>query len=972
MKKLLSVFVLLVISFAVMANPVDVNTARAIGYGFLRTNTDLQIKGNVEQIDAAKIYRTESGVPCFYLFNMGQGYVIVSADDCASPILGYSDESIAYPDNLPDAMQEYLDAFIEQIQYGIEHHLAASEEIARQWDLVKTTGRITENRNAKAVTPLLPDQWNQDCYYNNLCPVDAAGSCGHTYVGCTGLAMGQIMHYWGYPIHGSGSTSYTPSGYPTQSVNFGATTYDWANMPNSLTSSSSATQIAATATMLWHCGVALHASYGSDGTGAYPTDVPNVLTTYFTYASDLSGQWKSNNTTWLNQCKASLDLSRPIHYSGWTNSGSGHSFVCDGYDDSDLLHFNWGWGGYSNGYFAVGALNVAGYQFNASNYAVFNIHPNTSTSYTVTATANPTNGGTITGAGTYNQGETCTLVATPNSGYTFTNWTENGTQVSTNATYSFTVTANRTLVANFALSTYTITATANPTNGGTITGAGTYNQGQTCTLVATPNSGYTFTNWTENGTQVSTNATYSFTVTANRTLVANFALSTYTITATANPTNGGTITGAGTYNQGQTCTLVATPSANYTFTNWMENGTQVSTSATYSFTVTANRTLVANFTRPTYTITATANPTNGGTITGAGTYNQGETCTLVATPSANHTFTNWTENGTQVSTNATYSFTVTANRNLVAHFSQNTYTITATASPTNGGTITGAGTYNYGQTCTLVATSNETYDFENWTLNGNVVSTDPSYSFTVTNNSSFVAHFAVKTFTVSVSADGEGTVSGGGTFSYGQTCAVTAHANTNYHFLYWTENATPVSYDLEYIFDVTSNRVLVAHFTIDTYDIMVTANPQEGGTVSGGGTFAVGEVVVVNVEPNSGYVFQGWYENGEVVSMEEAYSFTVEGNRNLVASLYYYEGVADHSGSDISVYPNPAHDYVNVEGDDIAEVRIYNALGQLVFSQSNDDSHQIRVNLSSVNSSICYMVVVTTNSGMIAKRVVID
>ena len=209
-------------------------------------------------------------------------------------------------------------------------------------------------------------------------------------------------------------------------------------------------------------------------------------------------------------------------------------------------------------------------------------------SYTINVSANPSNGGTVTGGGSYNQGQSCTVTATANNGFTFTNWTENGNVVSTQANYTFTVTGNRTLVANFQAQqqNYTITVSANPSNGGTVTGGGSYQQGQQCTVQATANTGYTFTNWTENGNVVSNNANYTFTVTGNRTLVANFTQQQFTITATANPSNGGTVTGSGTYTYGQSCTLSATPATGYTFLRWTKNGTQVSTNATYTFVVT--------------------------------------------------------------------------------------------------------------------------------------------------------------------------------------------------------------------------------------------------------------------------------------------------------------------------------------------------------------------------------------------------
>ena len=146
-------------------------------------------------------------------------------------------------------------------------------------------------------------------------------------------------------------------------------------------------------------------------------------------------------------------------------------------------------------------------------------------SYTIAVSANPSSGGTVSGGGTYQQGQSCTVTALANTGYTFLRWTENGSQVSTNANYTFTVSGNRTLVAQFQAQNYTISVSANPSNGGMVSGGGSYNYGQSCTVVASANSGYEFTNWTEGGSVVSNNASYSFTVSGNRTLVANFETS---------------------------------------------------------------------------------------------------------------------------------------------------------------------------------------------------------------------------------------------------------------------------------------------------------------------------------------------------------------------------------------------------------------------------------------------------------------
>ncbi len=438
------------------------------------------------------------------------------------------------------------------------------------------------------------------------------------------------------------------------------------------------------------------------------------------------------------------------------------------------------------------------------------------TSYNITVSANPTNGGTVTGGGTYQQGQSCTVHATANNGFTFTNWTENGNVVSTQANYTFTVTGNRTLVANFQSQqqSYTISVSANPSNGGSVTGGGTYQQGQQCTVSATAATGYTFLRWTENGSQVSTNPNYTFTVTGNRTLVAQFQQQNYNISVSANPSNGGTVTGGGAYHYGDNCTVIATPANGYTFLRWTENGNQVSNSANYTFTVTGNRTLVAQFQQQTYTITATADPTTGGTVTGGGTYNYGQNCTLTATPvTGYYIFINWTKNGQQVSTNQTYSFTVTESAQYVAHFELQTFDINVSANPSYAGTVEGGGTYNFWQQCTVIATPNEGYDFLNWTENGTQVSTNPTYSFNVSLDRNLVANFALQTIEITATVDPAegGTATGGGTYNYGDEVTITMVSNEDWAFQNWTENGSVLTEDKTFTFIATANRNFVAH-----------------------------------------------------------------------------------------------------------------------------------------------------------------
>lgn len=447
----------------------------------------------------------------------------------------------------------------------------------------------------------------------------------------------------------------------------------------------------------------------------------------------------------------------------------------------------------------------------------------------------------------------------------------------------------------------------------------------------------------------------------------------YTVTTSADPTVGGTTSGGGTFNQGQSCTVHATANSGYTFTNWTENGTQVSTQANYTFTVNGNRNLVAHFTENivTYTVTTSSNPTVGGTTSGGGTFNQGQSCTVHANPASGYNFVNWTENGNAVSTQTNYTFTVNGNRNLVANFSPVTYTVTTSATPANGGTTTGGGTYNSGASCTVTATANPGYTFEKWTKNNAQVSADASYTFTVNSNCNLVAHFVAETFTITASCDPEmGTVSGGGTFTYGQTCAVSAFANPHYVFEAWTENDNVVSTDAFYMFNVTANHDLVATFASTSVEINVTVNPADGGTVTGAGTYAYGETVTLVAEANWDlmYYFFRWTENGNEVSADEEYTFTAEASRNLVAEFVREDAVSENAHVS-RIYPNPASDKLNVVcSSNISELKIYNMVGAMVYSLSGCGNNAV-VSLADMPNGV-YFIQLTTNGTVETHRFV--
>ncbi|MGV8945589.1 MAG: InlB B-repeat-containing protein [Lutibacter sp.] len=442
------------------------------------------------------------------------------------------------------------------------------------------------------------------------------------------------------------------------------------------------------------------------------------------------------------------------------------------------------------------------------------------------------------------------------------------------------------------LETFSVVVSSSPVLGGVTTGAGRFNQGAPVTVKAVPNTNYSFVNWTENGIVVSPLANYTFVIVGNRTLVANYIPNLFAINLSSNPAIGGLTSGAGSFDFGSSRTVTATPNANYTFTNWTENGTVVSTNASYTFVLNANKTLVANFTIiPQFAIILSANPAIGGSTSGAGSFNVGTSRTVTATPTIpGYTFVNWTEAGVEVSTTQSYTFVLNANKTLVANFIANLYTITLSSNPTIGGLTSGAGSFSFGSSKTVTATPTiPGYTFVNWTEAGVEVSTTPSYTFILNANKTLVANFIANLYTITLSSNPAigGSTSGAGSFSFGSSRTVTATPTIpGYTFKNWTEAGVEVSTTPSYTFVLNANKTLVANFIANLYTITLSSNPAIGGSTSGAGSFSFGSSRTVTATPTiPGYTFKNWTEAGVEVSTTPSYTFVLNANKTLVANF---------------------------------------------------------------------------------------
>ncbi len=286
----------------------------------------------------------------YYIYNRGSnaGFVIIAGDDELTPYIGYSTTGRFIVEDMPEQLAAFLKACqerIDELVSSISYHQA----------LQPTRPSATEPTH---IDPLLGNiQWNQSAPWNDQTPV-VGGE--HTPVGCVATAYTQVMRYHQWPTQGEGTFSYKEERSDRQhSVDYGSTTYDWANMPERYDDPSRATEeeTKALSTLAYHAGVAVEMMYAPSGSGSYTPLVARALADHFRYDKRVSFKSRANYTqaTWEQLLRNELIAARPIVYSG-SGSGGGHAFVCDGYDAEGLFHINWGWGGMSDGYFNLNYL----------------------------------------------------------------------------------------------------------------------------------------------------------------------------------------------------------------------------------------------------------------------------------------------------------------------------------------------------------------------------------------------------------------------------------------------------------------------------------------------------------------------------------------------------------------------------------------------------------------------------------------
>ena len=352
------------LSFSYLAAKiVEKELARAVATNFLTERiANQQVKLSLGDVDITfETTLTSNGEPAIYIFsNSGEGFLLISADDALVPVLGYSATG-TYPEKgKSPGFDSFVEELTRQVRFVRDQPDYHTMQINNGWELYLTGTNYFTDLSTNDIEPLMTNLWNQDFPYNALCPEDEDGPGGHVYAGCVATAMSMIMYYYRYPLQGIGTHTYYAMGYGTQSVNYGTTFYDWDGMIDQINGASGQC-IPAIAQLQYHAGVSVNMQYSPTGSGAYSVDVPAAMISHFGYATSTQYQPRSSYTAsqWETMVVGQLDELKPIYYSGHDptpGTGGGHAWICDGYQvtgSTKMFHFNFGWGGYGNGYYTL-------------------------------------------------------------------------------------------------------------------------------------------------------------------------------------------------------------------------------------------------------------------------------------------------------------------------------------------------------------------------------------------------------------------------------------------------------------------------------------------------------------------------------------------------------------------------------------------------------------------------------------------
>lgn len=1014
MKRGLLLSIIIILCAHLFANPVDETTAKQLAQNFWKTNNIIGVKGDKvfkKRMDDARFVNVaqQCGYSDFFIFNNenGKGFVIIAADDCVTPILAYSYDNNFVTDNLPPNLKDWLDSYSEQIRIAVEMKMSSTDEIKADWNCLREQKNLPIKSETQ-VNPLITSTWDQVNPYCYYCPYNSFYS-QYTHTGCVATAMAQIMNYWGHPVHGYGFNEYYCFPYGMQSANFGNTYYDWNNMLDDYSGSYNTAQRNAVATLMYHCGVSVNMDYGINASGAiviandnggyHEHCAENALKTYFDYKSSMQGLQKDSYTPtqWINNLKYELDNARPILYRG-AGADGGHAFVCDGYNNSNYFHFNWGWGGNHDCYCVINSLIPEGssYNFSSGQQAIIGIEPNNTTyNYNLTYYSTPVmsndeywfyddisvyaevlNNGTgafngYLGAGVYYE------IDPGSNEYYLLDIMDivNCTSLPLSCGY-------------YSYHNYSC-AGGPPYIPGSYIVAMLYSMdGNTWDLIDSGNYNYGYFDIVYNSSSINVHSYYSILNGDGSCLYQNTDA-----TINVDVINNGNSTFYGQFRislRNATGSLVQTidifdctnglPS-NYHYTNGIDfTGLITVDPGTYLLSMDYKESGSSswyyagssNYQNPMWVYVApepvyadSYEPNNSQNLAHLFTPSFSGNSTTVNTTGSNlHNSSDI--DYYKINLNSGYNYTITPR----LHDSYNSG---------NGNTYSVDGMFAYS---TDGVNWSEFYDD---VMSGNIsIENGGTVYFCVIPyfdgkigtyllSTSITRTQITNSYTVSVTANPSngGIVSGGGTYNQGTSCTVHATANTGYSFVNWTENGNQVSTNANYTFTVNGNRNLVANFSQNTYTIQASAGANGIITPSGTINVAQGANQTFAMIPNTGYEVQAVYIDGNSVGVLTSYTFTnVTANHQIYVTFMHVDSVEENDDLALEIYPNPTNGEFTVEYEDLQHICIVNPLGQIVYN-AEVESNQVHIDLSGMVKGV-YIIQIEANGLQTTRKIIVQ
>ena len=504
-------------------------------------------------------------------------------------------------------------------------------------------------------------------------------------------------------------------------------------------------------------------------------------------------------------------------------------------------------------------------------------------SYDITVLSVDESTGTVSGSGSYKYATTQTISATPVEHYHFQKWNDGNTE----NPRSITIAGTATYTATFVLDTFALAITVNDATMGTTSGSGGYAYNSSAMAQATPNYGYVFKKWNDGNTD----NPRSVVITQNTNYVANFVLDTFNITASSNDVEKGTVTGSGKYPYNTDAILSANAVQHYHFVKWNDNDVD----NPRTVTVTKDASYTAVFAIDTFAISAVANDSEMGTVTGSGNYIYGSEQDIDATANYGYVFKNWKDGETA----AQRTITVTKNATYTAMFEKDIFSVFVSSTDESKGTVSAGGELEYLSEVQLVATPKEHYHFVQWS-DGN---TDATRTITVTKDLNLSAEFAIDTFELNIAESENGTVSGDGEYVYNTTATLTATPNEHYHFVKWSDGETINPRQIT----VTESATYKAEFAIDEFVVSLSADATMG-TVQGADTYAYGQTITISAQPKYGYVFTQWSDGDTSESREIVVSENLQLEAQFEKAVFSVNIVSnDESKGSISVTGEPEY-----------------------------------------------------------------